>query len=75
MLIFSKDRKTIADCKALTVSKNLGKKDEKFVIVGSVSSEAFDTKVLAFYPDEKTALSELERLFEAFEGGARAYRL
>lgn len=72
MLIFSKDRKTIADCKALTVSKYLGKKDEKFAIVGSVSS---DTKVLALYPDEKTALLELERLFGAFEGGAKAYKL
>lgn len=72
MLIFSKDRKTIADCKALKVTKNLGKKDEKFAIVGSISSEAF---VLALYPDEKTALLELERLFGAFEGGAKAYKL
>lgn len=75
MLIFSMDRKTIADCKALKVTRNLGKKDEKFAIVGSISSEAFDTIVLALYPDEKTALLELERLFGAFEGGATAYKL
>lgn len=75
MLVFSKDRRAIADCKTLSVTKNFGKKDEKFAIVASISSEAFDTKVLALYPDEKTALLELERVFEAFEGGARAYKL
>ena len=75
MLIFAKDRKTTSDCKVLKVTKNFGKKDEKFAIVGSISSEAFDAIVLALYPDEKTALLELERLYEAFEGGATAYKL
>ena len=76
MIVFSKDRKTIAKCKALAVTKNFGgKKDEKYAIVGCINDGVIEQTILALYPDEKTALDELEKIYEAFAGGAKTYKL
>lgn len=75
MLIFTKDRKRIVECSSISVSKSFGGgKDAKFVLSGS-GITGLDAAMLAAYPDEKTAMDELEKLFTAFENGAAAYRL
>lgn len=76
MLIFSHDRKKIIDCVSVQVTRNFGGgKDGKFCIVGSGGFGTSPDGVLANYPDEKTAMDELEKVFSAFENGAKAYRL
>ena len=73
MLIYSHDGKTIIKAKSLTIQKKLaGKKDEKFAIT-AWSGEISGVSV-ALFPDEKTALDALEKVFAAFEGGAKTYR-
>lgn len=77
MLIFSQNKKQIMECRTLSVTKNYGgKKEEKFVIVGSagVATELNGNGILASFPDEKTALDVLEKVFAAFESGAKSYR-
>ncbi len=76
MLIFSQDRKKVVDCVTVYVTRNfVGGKDGKYVIVGSGGFGTVRDGILAAYPDEKTAMDELEKVFAAFEGGAGAYRL
>lgn len=78
MLIFSQDRKKILDCVSVSVTRNFGGgKDAKFSLVGSsgIGTALEGSGLLASYPDEKTALDELEKIFAAFEGGAKSYRL
>ena len=78
MLIFSQDRKKVIDCVSVCVSRNFGGgKEAKFALVGRVGIvTALDGNgLLASYPDEKTAMDELEKIFAAFEGGAKSYRL
>ncbi len=78
MLIFSQDKNQIMDCKTLSVTKNYGgKKEDKFAIVGSagIATELNGNRILASFPDEKTALDTLEKIFTAFENGAKSYRL
>lgn len=75
MLIFSQDRKKIVDCFSVTVTRNFGGgKDGKFAIVGHSLGTEFDG-VLGSFSDEKTAMDELEKIFQAFEGGAKSYRM
>ena len=75
MLIFSQDRKKIVDCFSVTVTRNFGGgKDGKFAIVGHSLGTEFDG-VLESFSDEKTAMDELEKIFVAFEGGAKSYRI
>ncbi len=77
MLIMSSDRKKILDCDSIEVVKNFGaKKEEKFALVGSagISSE-LSGKILALFPDEKSAIDTLEKIFTAFESGANSYKL
>ena len=76
MLIFSRDRKKIAKCVAVSVERNFaGGRDSKYALVGSAGFGTTSDGVLATFPDEKTALDELEKLFAAFENGAKSYRL
>lgn len=78
MLIFSKDRKKIVDCISVAVSRNYGGgREAKFSLVGSggIGTTLDGSGLLASYPDEKTAMDELEKIFAAFEGGAKTYRL
>ncbi len=76
MLIFSQNKRQITECKTISVTKNIGgKKEEKFVIVGSSGATDFvGSNILASFPDEKTALDALEKAFTAFENGAKSYR-
>lgn len=77
MLIFSQNKRQITNCETLAVTKNFGgKKEEKFVIVGSagIATELNGNGILATFPDEKTALDALEKVFTAFENGAKSYR-
>lgn len=76
MLIFSKDRKKVQDCVSIAVQKVFGGgKDAKYAIVGFSNLGANIDGVMANYPDEKTAMDELEKIFAAFESGAKSYRL
>lgn len=76
MLIFSRDRKKMIDCVSVHITRNYGGgKDGKFCLVGSGGLGTPCDSMLATYPDEKTAMDELEKMFTAFESGAQAYRL
>lgn len=76
MLIFSKDRRLLADCVMVHIARNLGGgKDGKYILSGSAGFSTGGTQVLAEYADEKAAMDELEKIFSAFSAGERAYRL
>ncbi len=76
MLILSMDRKKVMDCAAVSVEKYYGGgKDSRFALIGSTEAGTASDGVLAAYPDEKTAIDELEKIFAAFESGAKSYRL
>ncbi|MGN1339895.1 MAG: hypothetical protein ACI4WS_06350 [Oscillospiraceae bacterium] len=77
MLVFSQDRKRVMECTTLRVSRNIGaKKDEKYSITGSgVFNDSLDNcYTLALFPDEKTAMDELEKVYNAFAEGATSYK-
>ena len=74
MLIYSQKRKKIADCAAISVERN-GGKEGKYALVGSAGFGTMCDGILAVYPDEKTAVDELEKIFAAFESGAGSYRI
>ena len=77
MLVFSQHRKRVMDCNTLRISRNIGaKKDEKYSITGSgVFNDTLDNSyTLALFPDEKTAMDELEKVFNAFAEGATSYK-
>ena len=73
MLIYSQKRKKIADCAAISVERIVG--GGKFALVGSAGFGTMCDGILAVYPDEKTAVDELEKIFAAFESGAGSYRI
>ena len=76
MLIFSQDRKFIIDCAAVSVTKNFGGgKDGKFALIAAAFDTEFNSRVIATYPDEKTAMDVLEKIFTAFSEGAASYKL
>lgn len=72
MLILTQDKKNIVEVRQLSVQRNIGGgKDGKFAIMAF--SEGLGSAVAATFPDEKTALDALEKVFRAFEGGAVSY--
>lgn len=77
MLIFSQDRKFIIDCAAVSVTKNFGGgKDGKFALTGAAAfGTELNSRVIATFADEKTAMDTLEKIFEAFASGASSYKL
>ena len=76
MIIFSQDRKELVDCCRVTVEKNLGSKNEKYLIVGWVGAvPTLTTPTLGAYPDKESAMAELEKIYTAFESGAKTYRV
>ncbi len=76
MLIYSQKRKKIADCAAISVERIVGGgKEGKFALVGSAGFGTMCDGILAVYPDEKTAVDELEKIFAAFESDAGSYRI
>ncbi len=74
MLIYSQDRKSVVDAALFTVERNLGGgKDAKYVILAK--PDGFGAVVIAAaYPDEKTAMDALEKVYAAFADGAAAYK-
>ena len=75
MIIFAQDRKTLIDTNMVTINKNIGgKKDEKYYLVGwGHTPSAMTTPTLGKYADEKSAMDELEKIYAAFESGAKTY--
>ena len=76
MLIFSQDRKNVIDCVAVSVAKNFGGgRDGKYALIGTAGfATELNSGVIATFPDEKTALDALEKMFEAFANGAKFYK-
>lgn len=77
MIILTQNKKSIIDCNRITIEKNIGgKKDEKFMLVGWVSAISnLTTPTLGAYPDEASAMAELEKIYSAFANGANAYQI
>lgn len=74
MLIYSLDRKKIIKARSLSVEKNMTtKKEEKYAIVAE-NNAGFSAVIAALYPDEKTAVDALEKAYQAFADGAKAYK-
>lgn len=72
MTVLSQDKKTIFSGKSFTVEKNLGGKDRKYAIIGN-GKDGLSAKILAYYPEEKNAVDELEKLFNAMANGEKTY--
>lgn len=77
MLIYSQDRKTVTDCRTVSVARNFGAgRDKKYALVATAGyGTMINSGIVGVYPDEKTAMDELEKIFAAFESGAKSYRL
>lgn len=77
MLIYSQDRKNVLDCRTISVTRNFGgSKDKKYALVATAGyGTMVNGGIVGTYPDEKTAMDELEKIFAAFEGGAVSYKL
>ncbi len=76
MIILAQDRKHLVDCKVVSVEKNFGgKKDEKYSIQGQCGEAGLMAFNLGSYPDEKTAVDELEKIYTAFAEGAKTYMI
>ncbi len=72
MIIFSQDKKRMVDCKKVVVERNIGGgKDAKYVLIAYLSDLGGD--IVGSYPEEKNALDELEKIYAAFEAGAKTY--
>lgn len=73
MLIYSQDRKSVVKARALLVQRNLGGgKDGKYMILAC--PEGIGQAIAAVFPDEKTAVDALEKAYQAFADGAKAYK-
>lgn len=73
MLVYSQDRKNVVDAKLLQVQRVIGgTKSSKYAIMAF--GESTGQVIAAQFPDEKTALDTLEKVFQAFESGAKSYR-
>lgn len=77
MLVYSQDRKRVMECTTLGISRNIGaKKEEKYSVIGTTgfSGALEGSYTLALFPDEKSAMDELEKAFNAFAQGASSYK-
>lgn len=74
MLIYAQDRKNVVDARLFAVQRNIGGgKDGKYMILAC--TEGVGSQVIAgAYPDEKTAMDALEKAYQAFADGAKAYK-
>ncbi len=76
MIILSQNKKDLMDCCRVTIEKNFGSKNEKYLLVGWVGAvPTLTTPTLGAYPDEESAMAELEKIYTAFESGAKTYRV
>lgn len=74
MYIISRDKKLIMEAKNLQVTANLcGKKNEKYSIVAS--GYGLGAEIVGTYPDEKTAIDEMEKIFAAMAAGEATYEI
>ena len=74
MLIMAQDKKRMVDCKIVEVTRNIGGgKEAKYVLTASTSG--FGAMIIGAYPDEESAMAELEKIYTAFESGAKTYRV
>ena len=72
-MVLSQDRKLILKGKSFMVERNLGGgKEKKFVIIG-LAKDGMSSRILAYYTEEKTAVDELRKLFEAMQAGEKTY--
>lgn len=77
MLVISQGKRGFIDAKALLVERVYGDKSGKYAIVAhdeSLSGMSESAMIMAYFPDEKTAIDTLEKVFQAFEDGAKSYR-
>lgn len=75
MTVLSQDKKTIFNGKSFTVERNIvGGKDKKYVIMG-LNKDGSSVRVLGYYVEEKTAVDELQKLFDALQRGEKTYAL
>ena len=73
MTVLSQDRKIIFSGKNFSAEKNLGGgKDKKYVIIGYTKGN-MSSRVRAYYKEEKEAVDELSKLFDAIESGRDTY--
>ena len=72
--ILTQDKKNILLMKSgkIEVTKNLGGKGFKYSLV---AGNEIWSNVLGYYPDEESALKELEKIFAAIEAGTKVYRV
>lgn len=76
MLVISQGKRGIIDTKVLLVERVYGDKSGKYAIVARDESlrDTSGAMIMAYFPDEKTAINTLEKVFQAFEDGAKSYR-
>lgn len=72
MLVYSQDRKSVLDADTIQVQKNISGKEAKYII--SASAGARGAVVMGQYIEEQDAVEALEKVYEAFAGGAAAYK-
>lgn len=74
MLIYAQDRKSVVDASTLQIQRNLGGGKEAKYCIAAYRSGLGETTVAAVFPDEKTAVDALEKVYTAFADGAKAYK-
>lgn len=76
MYMFNQARKRVADYKSFRIEMSGSfSKDKKVALTGYEGGFAGEADVLAYFPDEKTAIDELERIFAAIEAGEKTYTI
>ncbi len=74
MIILSQDKKNISDCARVSVERNLGGgKDAKYILIGTLIGTGTFQYSIANYPDEGSAMAELQKICTAFANGEKAY--
>ncbi len=78
MWILTSDGKSLVNVSYFKIEKNLGGKDQKYVIVAYSQTTAevtFMGAICAYFPDENKAKDELDRVIAALEENPnRVYR-
>lgn len=75
MIVMSQDKKVIIDINGFCVERNLGGKDKKFAIITIPTDNLATSRILGYYSEEKYAMEELQKLFEAMEKGDKTYTI
>ncbi len=76
MIIFAQDKKSISDCLRVSVERNLGGgKEAKYTLVGMTHGTGVMAYNLANFPDEESAMAELQKIYTALAAGDKAYSI